>query len=55
MAEERLLAVRDAEEVATELFRRLRAGDVVLLKASRRLGLEKAIDRLRERYGGEET
>lgn len=38
--------VRDAEEAAEWLRPRLRAGDLVLLKGSRRVGLERIVERL---------
>jgi UDP-N-acetylmuramoyl-tripeptide--D-alanyl-D-alanine ligase len=44
-----------AEEAGRLLLEELRAGDVVLLKASRGIGLERAIDVLRRGFAGEES
>ncbi len=46
-APERFEASPDADAAADELARRLRAGDVVLVRGSRACGLERAVERLR--------
>lgn len=50
-----LHSVDTAEEAGRLLLHELREGDVVLLKASRGIGLERAIDVLRKGSGGEES
>ena len=42
------LAVADFDELVEELHRQVAAGDVVLFKASRSVGLERAVEHLRE-------
>jgi UDP-N-acetylmuramoyl-tripeptide--D-alanyl-D-alanine ligase len=49
-----LSSVGTAEEAGRILLQELREGDVVLLKASRGIGLERAIDVLRRGFAGEE-
>jgi UDP-N-acetylmuramoyl-tripeptide--D-alanyl-D-alanine ligase len=44
--DDRLVAYADAEECAKALPSRLRSGDVVLIKGSRRVGLERVVKRL---------
>jgi UDP-N-acetylmuramoyl-tripeptide--D-alanyl-D-alanine ligase len=44
----RITTVPDAESVVATLPPRLRTGDVVLVKASRGIGLDRAVDGLRE-------
>ena len=46
----RLSAVENAEEAGELLLRELREGDVVLLKASRGIGLERAIEAVRREW-----
>lgn len=43
--------LKNAAEAATELDSLLRQGDTVLLKASRRIGLDRVVDHLRNRQG----
>jgi UDP-N-acetylmuramoyl-tripeptide--D-alanyl-D-alanine ligase len=43
--------LKDAAQAATELDSVLRQGDTVLLKASRRIGLDRVVDHLRNRQG----
>jgi UDP-N-acetylmuramoyl-tripeptide--D-alanyl-D-alanine ligase len=43
--------LKDAGQAATELDGILRQGDTVLLKASRRIGLDRVVDHLRNRQG----
>jgi UDP-N-acetylmuramoyl-tripeptide--D-alanyl-D-alanine ligase len=45
--------VNDAEEAGRLLVGELREGDVVLLKASRGIGLEKAIEAVRRAFEGD--
>jgi len=52
MAETALVKARDADEAAEILVPRVGAGDVVLLKASRGVALEKALSVLRDRFRG---
>ena len=47
-----IIRVRDAEEAVESLPPRLRDGDVVLVKASRGIGLDRLVDGLRHELGG---
>jgi UDP-N-acetylmuramoyl-tripeptide--D-alanyl-D-alanine ligase len=47
----RVTRVRDAETALEALPPRLRDGDVVLVKASRGIGLDRVVDGLRREYG----
>jgi len=49
----RIVRVRDAEEALDAIPPRLRDGDVILVKASRGIGLERVVDGLRHELGGE--
>jgi UDP-N-acetylmuramoyl-tripeptide--D-alanyl-D-alanine ligase len=47
----RIVRVPDAESALDVVTNRLRDGDVVLLKASRGIGLDRVVDGLRHGYG----
>lgn len=49
LARDRVVWVPDAQAAALELSGRLRAGDVVLVKGSRAVGLERVVEALRQR------
>jgi UDP-N-acetylmuramyl pentapeptide synthase len=53
MPEAALLVARDAGEAGEILTKRLGPGDVVLLKASRGVALERAVAIVRRRFSGE--
>jgi len=53
MPEDAMLTAGDAVEAGRQVAARLEAGDVVLFKASRSIGLDRAIEVLRERIGEE--
>lgn len=53
MPEDSMLTVEDALEAGRQVSARLEAGDVVLFKASRSVGLDRAIEAIRERIGEE--
>jgi UDP-N-acetylmuramoyl-tripeptide--D-alanyl-D-alanine ligase len=55
MAPGRVIRVRDVEAALEALPPRLRDGDVVLIKASRGIGLERVVDGLRRDFGPEAT
>jgi UDP-N-acetylmuramyl pentapeptide synthase len=54
MARARVLPVADAEDALATLAGWLAPGDVVLVKASRGIALERVVDGLVARLGGEE-
>ena len=47
MVASRVIAVRSVAEASAELIRRVRPGDVVLLKASRGVGMEVVLEAVR--------
>jgi UDP-N-acetylmuramoyl-tripeptide--D-alanyl-D-alanine ligase len=47
----RIVRVKDAEAALDVVTNRLRDGDVVLLKASRGIGLDRVVDGLRHGFG----
>jgi UDP-N-acetylmuramoyl-tripeptide--D-alanyl-D-alanine ligase len=51
MPSKRVVHVPSAEQAASEIDELLRQGDIVLLKASRRIGLDRVVDHLRNRQG----
>ena len=51
MDPDRIVRVRDAEAALDVLPNRLRDGDVVLVKASRGIGLDRVVDGLRRELG----
>lgn len=51
MPAKRVVYVPSAEQAASEIDGLLRQGDTVLLKASRRIGLDRVVDHLRNRQG----
>jgi UDP-N-acetylmuramyl pentapeptide synthase len=53
MPEGAMAAVQDAVEAGEHVAARVEAGDLILFKASRGVGLDRAIDVLRERLGEE--
>ena len=53
MPEDAMLTAEDALEAGRQVSARLEAGDVILFKASRGVGLDRAIEALRERIGEE--
>jgi UDP-N-acetylmuramoyl-tripeptide--D-alanyl-D-alanine ligase len=53
MPEEAMAAVQDAVEAGERVAARVEAGDLILFKASRGVGLDRAIDIVRERLGEE--
>ena len=55
MSEDAMLTAEDALEAGRQVAARLEAGDVVLFKASRSVGLDRAIEVLRERIGEESS
>lgn len=53
MPEEAMVAVQDAMEAGEQVAARVEAGDLILFKASRGVGLDRAIEVVRERLGEE--
>jgi UDP-N-acetylmuramoyl-tripeptide--D-alanyl-D-alanine ligase len=52
MEPSRIATARDADAVLATLPQRLRSGDVVLIKASRGIGLDRLVDGLRDELAG---
>jgi len=46
---ERAIRVKDHKEMGARILEIMKPGDLVFLKASRRIGLERVADRLREK------
>jgi UDP-N-acetylmuramyl pentapeptide synthase len=53
MAASQISLVKDAEEMAAKIFATIRTADLVYIKGSRRMGLEKAVEALAALLGGE--